>query len=238
GRVAERIAPHGQSGLEPELRQVLGVRVELAADAFLLAELVDGAVGGGIALAEVVEHHDAAERRRQRGDEQPMIAPRGDAGDRARGVPPEAVGHQPLARQSLLALRARGGGPLDAPHQVVEAHVAIGSGRKTSEACPGSVHTPIDGGATVPPPPYRGCSLDHSSVQRVSAGGASSGSGRMSRTRSTPRLTSIRRSSSPSPKNRTTKASSPSTAPSTPWAPCAAKTASSRRNRNRSQCSA
>ena len=54
----------------------------------------------------------------------------------------------------------------------------------------------------VPPPPYRGSSLDHSTSQRLPAGGASSGSGHGSRCRSAPRLTSSSRSS-PSRRRRT-----------------------------------
>ncbi len=70
---------------------------------------------------------------------------------------------------------------------------------------------------------------------QLSTEGASSGSGAGVRCRSSPRLTSSSRSSSCSPKNRKTKASSPRTAPSTPPA-APPKTASSRRSLSRSRC--
>ena len=59
------------------------------------------------ALEQVIEHHDAAERRRQRRDQHAVVAARQHAGDRARRVAAEAVGHEPLAPRWALARRHR-----------------------------------------------------------------------------------------------------------------------------------
>jgi hypothetical protein len=46
---------------------------------------------------KLVEHHGPAERRPQSGDQETVIAPRRYAADRARGVPAQTVGDNPLA---------------------------------------------------------------------------------------------------------------------------------------------
>ena len=48
---------------------------------------------------EAVDEHHAPGRRRRRGQQQRVVAPRADPGDRARGEPAEAVGLEPLPRQ-------------------------------------------------------------------------------------------------------------------------------------------
>ena len=47
-------------------------------------------------LVKLVEHHGPAERRPQSGDQETVIAPRRHAADRARSVPAQTVGDNPL----------------------------------------------------------------------------------------------------------------------------------------------
>ena len=115
GHVADLVAPDRQAPFEAKLGKVLDtVQVELAADALLAAEMHGLAVRQPQPFREVIEHHAAPERARQRGDEQAVIAPRSDAGERAGSVAAQAVGHQPLIVDELLHLA----GMLRRPRQV------------------------------------------------------------------------------------------------------------------------
>ena len=48
-------------------------------------------------LVKLVEHHRPAERRRQSRDQEAMVAPRRHTADRARSVPTQTIGDNPLA---------------------------------------------------------------------------------------------------------------------------------------------
>ena len=74
-------------------------------DFVLVAEPDDAVSRQPDALEQVIEHHDAPERRRQRRDQHAVVATRQHAGDGARRVAAEAVGHQPLAPRRALAGR-------------------------------------------------------------------------------------------------------------------------------------
>jgi hypothetical protein len=103
-RVAERVFPHRQRAFEPE-------RVEM-----LEAARIDGAVSVLVGRKPVAhtavlrkdfdlrDQHRALRRRLQRRDEQPVVAPRTSAGDRARREPAEAIRQQPLALCRALEL--------------------------------------------------------------------------------------------------------------------------------------
>ncbi len=153
------------------------------------------------------------------GDQQCVIPARQCAGDRSRGVAAETVGHQPFFPDQRLPSFV-GGIPPQPIAPVQRRAFALPpsdfSGRSTVAACPRTFHPSAPATSGVPPPPYSGASLDHSSRQEKPDGGARSGSANDGFTRSTPKLTTSSRSpSSRSLKKRTANAAVPSTAPST-----------------------
>ena len=144
-------------------------------------------------LGDVTEHHDAAERRRQRRDQEAVIPPRDHAGNGADRVAAQAVGDEPLARDQRVGIRGVGRRPGDAANGfshgrlVVTRSVALLGHRCAADAAWTGASTCAlsseDVPATrsgnmsgMPPPPYRGSSLDHATLPVRSAGGASSGS--------------------------------------------------------------
>ncbi len=80
----ERVPPDRQPQLQRELHEVLGAVGSVGA-----GDLVFVAQPEGIAAADahpfqqVIQHHDASERRPQRGDEQTVVAAGDDTGDGA-----------------------------------------------------------------------------------------------------------------------------------------------------------
>src|SRR5260370_41894802 len=55
----------------------------------------------------VTPHHDASERSRQSRNEQSMITTRNGAGNRAGGITPESVGHEPFTSKQEFARHLR-----------------------------------------------------------------------------------------------------------------------------------
>ena len=83
-RAVHLVAPQGQALFEPELREVVRAgHLQHAARALLPADLEARTIGQTHPLGDVVEHDGAPERRRQGRDEQPVVAARRHAGDRA-----------------------------------------------------------------------------------------------------------------------------------------------------------
>ena len=64
------------------------------------------AVGQAKALVEPAEHHHPAKRGGQRGDEQAVVAPGGNAVDRTRGIAPQPIGDDPLTDPFLIRFAA------------------------------------------------------------------------------------------------------------------------------------
>src|SRR5690606_20157191 len=89
-------------------------------------------------------------------------------------------------------------------------------GCSTTAALPGIRHPFSVSTSAAPAPPYATCSLDQSRPHAPSGGGPSNGSGAGSKFMSRPRLRKSSRSPASPPKKRSTIASEPSTAPSTP----------------------
>jgi hypothetical protein len=83
----ELVPPHGKPHLEPELDEVQHVS-RLSGTVGFPA----GGRGGGRAVAEVqpllqvAQHVHPPERRRERGDQEPVVAPRHDRRHRARRI--------------------------------------------------------------------------------------------------------------------------------------------------------
>ena len=131
----------------------------------------------GRAAREVVQHHRAAERRRQGGDQQAVVAPRRHAGDRARGVAAEAVGDQPLAGRAAGVRAGIGRGRATAIRRirsVIATATPKTSGGVARQDAPA---VGADRAAGVPRAAVRGCPRStRERLQRVPAGGASSGS--------------------------------------------------------------
>jgi hypothetical protein len=109
GGGAELVPPDGQAEVEPELGEMLGARpLEPAVRPLLAADLEARAVREPQQLGEMVQHDGTPERRRQRGDEQSVIAPGRHARHRPRREAAEAIGHEPLAGDRRLARRLAG----------------------------------------------------------------------------------------------------------------------------------
>ena len=118
-------------------RQLLGARVEHAA------------VGQAQALGESVEHHHAAQRIGQGGDQQAVVAARDGAAHRAGGVAAQAVGDQPLLAQ--VGIRGRIGERSFGQHSNQVSHSSAGSaGRMTTAAWAGIRHSPPPSTGAVP----------------------------------------------------------------------------------------
>ena len=77
-----------------------GVSIRLCSETSAAVRIAD-------ALPDVVQHHRAAERRRQRGDEVRVIAARQRARQRARRVAAESVGDEPLLLRERTAALVR-----------------------------------------------------------------------------------------------------------------------------------
>src|ERR1051326_1260502 len=103
------VLPDWQSGFQPEGREPSGdLGVEPSRRALLPTERAWLAAFNADSLREVIEHNDPADRIRQRGDQQPVIPPRVDAGNGAGSVATQSVRLEPLgfhqgARAVVLA---------------------------------------------------------------------------------------------------------------------------------------
>ena len=111
------IAPNRQAAFETEFFEVLRpMEVESAAREFLTAEADHLAGSKADQFRHLPKHDGPAERGRKRGNEQPMITAGRHAGDRARRIAAESVGHEPFAVQERLgmgSLLRRPGHPAD-----------------------------------------------------------------------------------------------------------------------------
>ena len=120
---ADVVAPHRNARFEPEFGQITGsVRVGCVARTLASAYFDPPVIGEAQLLGEVAEHHNAPERRRERGNQNPVIP----AGDHARHcprrVPAEAVRHEPLARDHRLGVRRVVRWPRNAPKRMQSGH--------------------------------------------------------------------------------------------------------------------
>jgi hypothetical protein len=97
-----RELPHGQAAIELEADELeVAARREHRRHE---AEVGVRAIGEAHALGERGQHHHAAGGVRQRGDEQAVIATRGDAVDAPGRVAAEAVRDEPLALRAITGL--------------------------------------------------------------------------------------------------------------------------------------
>jgi hypothetical protein len=69
------------------------------------------------AFAEPAHHHEPPQGRRERGDQESVIAARDDPGNGTGGISSEAVGHQPFAGKVGVRLFMRRRIELDAPDE-------------------------------------------------------------------------------------------------------------------------
>jgi len=179
-RAVDVVAPHRQAGLEPELHQIARARPhEAAARPLLAADLEPRAVAEAEQLRQVVEHEHPSVRGGQRGDEEPVVTPGGNAGERARGEPSEPIGDQPFSGEERggIALpvagereRADDRGHRTAPRRrrpsrrtsassvsslppTGSSAPAAGRGSKKTAACPGMRHPRRVSTGAVPGPP-------------------------------------------------------------------------------------
>ncbi len=77
-------APHGQAGLEMKVAEVVGAFEQQSfARAMLAAKAHAPATGETHFFVQLTEHHDATKRRRLRGNEKTVIAPRHHTGNGA-----------------------------------------------------------------------------------------------------------------------------------------------------------
>src|SRR3569833_4638609 len=105
------IPPYRQPHLETNLGEILAtVDVEVVDVMLLAADARDCPVTELQFLGEVIEHHEAAERRGQCGDQQAVIAARAHAREGAGGKTTETDGDQPLQLQQAQR-HAAGRGP-------------------------------------------------------------------------------------------------------------------------------
>src|SRR5205823_12315464 len=89
---------------QSEFGQIMPARQRIFRPAwFFAADLDRAAIRQADVFGKMVEHDNAAKGRRQRGDEQAMIAPRDAAGDGARGVSTKAVREEPFAPEQLAS---------------------------------------------------------------------------------------------------------------------------------------
>ena len=174
-------------------------------------------------LVQVAQHHHPAERRRQRGDQQAVVAPRHQAPATVPGrVAAQPVRDQPFAVAELDRRRrvAHGQGTCDASMRRSSRRRAEDDGRVTPAGASASAGFEL-----------RACrrrrsadgSLDQTRLQPRPSGGASKGSAIVGADQVAAQVDAAgagRRGSTSSPKNRSTNASGPSTAPSTPPPPC------------------
>src|SRR5262249_40037610 len=119
----ELVVPHRQAGLETELGQVTGAaRVGGIAGALEPTHLEMPPVGAAHLLGEMAEHHDAAERPRQRRVEQTVGARREEAARRAGGIAAQPVRDEPLARHEAVGPACVSWWPRDPPDRFTETH--------------------------------------------------------------------------------------------------------------------
>jgi hypothetical protein len=83
------------------------------------AERERRAVGEHEPLDQVAEHHHAAQRVGERGDEHPVVLARVEPGDARRAVAADAVGDEPLAADEGLDV-ARGAGRAGGPGHLAD----------------------------------------------------------------------------------------------------------------------
>ena len=204
--IVDDISPHRKAGLETEFSEIARtVRVCDVAGSLASADLDAAAVGQPYLFGNVTEHHGAAQRRAERGDQQAMVAARDGARHGPRRVSAESVGDEPLVHDERLRIGFAVRRPRDAANRLGAHAVLRCRGRATGSRCgpgassvalsPGISHTPLGHISATPVPPYVASSLDHWIVQSRSSGGATSGSAIDARFRSDPRLTMNRRSS-------------------------------------------
>src|SRR5947208_13267030 len=103
-KIADLINPDGETIFEPKFAKIIrAMEVELATGTFFTAEGNDVFIAETEELRNVIPHHHSAMRRGQSRDEQAMIATRDCAGDSARSVTAQSVGHEPLAIEQDFA---------------------------------------------------------------------------------------------------------------------------------------
>src|SRR5690349_4970455 len=95
-RLFELITPDRQTGLKAEGKIVRSWDLQAKIRTLFATQLHPIAIGQSDLFSQMVEQHHPSERRGQRRDEQTMIAPRCDAGERPRRVAAEPVRDKPL----------------------------------------------------------------------------------------------------------------------------------------------
>ena len=101
-RLSELVAPHGQAVFEPELFETFRAGPRGRARALKPAELPALSAGQRHGLGDVVEHVRAPYRRRERRDEQPVVAARRHTRKRPRREAAKPIRHEPLAPEHQL----------------------------------------------------------------------------------------------------------------------------------------
>ncbi len=184
--ILDRPAPDGQADLQVEgAEEFDAVQVEGSAGRLLAAQAHRSSVRQPDLFGQVVEHHDAAQGRRQRGHEQAVIAARTHAGNRGRRITAQAVRYDPFAldqgaTSSLLASVQRmrrisssiGSPPLGLPARGATSPQRKQGNRITLACAAGwwaSGPRPIrQADANRPPPPRRRPNRPHSARPRSS----------------------------------------------------------------------
>ena len=237
------IAPHRQAELEPELDQVLATGPRCSGPPRRprrRATPRDGSAGGRAPAGDST----SPAARAARAATQSATPDSGDSppGDGPRRIAAETVGDQPFApwRRIVAADVILGRAIVRVTSGIVivsssSSSISPGSERRRIAASPGMCRYECGRTGAVPPPPYLGASLLHCTIQRQSAGGASSGSGTGLRSMSLPRLTIRSRSPSAPPWYRSTNICGAMTAPSGRASAAALITASERRSAIRSR---
>ena len=117
------VAPHRQAGFQTEFTQVFG-RFQLEnASSFLTAQLIPFSIGKLHVFHQIVEHHDPAERSRQRGHQISVVAPRDYSEQCSRRIATQAISQQPFGAEPGFRLRGSASRPLHAnngfPHSAL-----------------------------------------------------------------------------------------------------------------------
>lgn len=104
GAAGHGVAPGGTGALQAERLQVRDTPGVAAAVAKLVGAQSHGAVAPVERLVELGAQHGAAQRRRQGGDQQAVVAAGVGAGQRTHRVGPQPVGAEPLAVQRRVVI--------------------------------------------------------------------------------------------------------------------------------------
>src|SRR5205807_4921105 len=121
GMIIDLVTPDRQARLQAKFLQVLDpVQLQRTLLMFGGAELDGLAVWQADAFGYIVQHHLAAQRRGQRGNEQAMIAARASSGNRARSVTTQAVGNQPFTLNQALVSCLRRIRPIHPANKALE----------------------------------------------------------------------------------------------------------------------